>query len=78
MAYGYGESRIWALAARQREKNSRVAAVSEKFGFWPPGEMKNYKKLQGGFEPPSLDSKSRVLTVTPLEQLNYVRGETAP
>ena len=25
------------------------------------------KKLQGGFEPPSLDSKSRVLTVTPLE-----------
>ena len=27
------------------------------------------KKVQGGFEPPSLDSKSRVLTVTPLDQL---------
>ena len=25
-------------------------------------------KVQGGFEPPSLDSKSRVLTVTPLDQ----------
>ena len=29
------------------------------------------KKLQGGFEPPSLDSKSRVLTVTPLELLSF-------
>ena len=27
------------------------------------------KKLRGGFEPPSLDSKSRVLTVTPSEPL---------
>ena len=27
------------------------------------------KKVPGGFEPPSLDSKSRVLTVTPWELL---------
>ena len=31
------------------------------------------KKLQGGFEPPSLDSKSRVLTVTPLELAEKLR-----
>ena len=34
-------------------------------------ENKIKKKFQGGFEPPSLDSKSRVLTVTPYDHYGW-------
>ena len=47
----------------------RSAVRSRHEVFASANENAKTQKLPGGFEPPSLDSKSRVLTVTPWERL---------
>ena len=43
------------------------------FVFGVVSAAKATNKVQGGFEPPSLDSKSRVLTVTPLDHAGCIK-----
>ena len=67
--FGMASKLRWSSGYDACFTRRRSAVRSRHEVFASMNEQAIGQKLPGGFEPPSLDSKSRVLTVTPWEQL---------